>query len=108
MINIKNKHIEFSRGDSGSLVFKFSRNITSSETVVFTVKKHLSGEKMFVPKKIVGTGSDTVTVNLTKTDTNIPVGTYFYDVRIIEGNTVTTPFKPRRFTVLASIGDNTL
>jgi len=107
MINIKNKHIEFTRGDSGSLSFKFSRNITSSETVLFTVKKHISGEKIF-DKQEPGTGTDTITISLTKTDTNIPVGNYFYDIRIISGNTVTTPFKPRRFTVLASIGDNTL
>lgn len=107
MINIKNKHIEITQGDSGTLNFKFSQNMTVNDTILFTVKKHLSGEEIF-HLSATGNGTDEVSIDLATDKTNIEPGIYFYDIRIINGTSVKTPFKPKRFLVIGAVGTNGL
>lgn len=92
------------KNNTAELTFEFTQNgsiypIPIGTNLKFTVKKFLSDsdDKILFSKLIDGDGSNTYTILLSPSDTNIEPGSYFWDIKNVSDN-LTLCF-PDRFII---------
>ena len=93
--------IETFKNNNKTLYFEFKQgeddyNLPVGVVVKFTVKKSTSDSdsEIIFSKEIVGTGESEYSVNLSCSDTNLPVGVYFWDLKdTTNGVTIVGPDK---------------
>lgn len=91
--------IEVFKNNNKTLYFEFKQgedayNLPVGVVVKFTVKKSTSDSdsEIIFSKEIVGTGESEYSVALTNSDTNLPVGVYYWDLKnVTDGVTITAP-----------------
>ena len=87
--NNKTLNIEFFAGDG-------DYNVPVGTKIKFSVKKSINDtdENILITKTITGDGGSDYTIDLTETDTNLPCGVYWWDLKnITDGVTITHPDK---------------
>ena len=110
MLNIQQNDIIVTRGDSLLLRITLQdADLPEGTEARFTVKRRPRDEEPAV-EKTFALEEDTVTLYLAPGDTNLPPGTYYWDLRLIiphegEEDEVRTPMEYAAFTVLEAIGD---
>jgi len=112
MININNntKAIEVTKGDNISFTVTANTDFTNGSTVAFTVKKNSRDIDNVIYKTVTITNSSTrsITISLTKSDTDIIAGRYVYSIRQIKNNECNTPIASSYFTITDVVGSNTV
>lgn len=105
----KKSDIFLIRGDSASITFTISGLDLTGTTVFFTAKPALvddSGDSTAVITKEVTVHSNPTAgvtiIELDSTDTDVTPGTYYYDVQIKDGSTITS-IPARKLTVYADV-----
>ena len=92
--------------DTGDFVFELDNYfLADGDEVVFTVAEELENEQFVLQKKITEFNSDgTATIRLTSEDTNLPIGTYLYDIQINAADgRVDTVIGPAKFKVVGGV-----
>ena len=99
-----------SKGDSEALHIHALNDETfnDGDIIKFTVKRNVNETEGVIEKSVTVVGNNTtdVLINLTKDDTDLEIGNYVYDIRIVNGSVCTTPYKYKRFSIIATVGDN--
>lgn len=107
MLNIDERRIDVSRGDTGMFTVTFTGQDAPEDncTVLISLKKTKDAEEIIWEKRLA-VSNHMITVTLTSDDTNQDYGLYWWDLRIIfRDGTVYTPMLPAPFKVLEVIGD---
>ena len=102
MINVdRNLNINFSFGDTFLLRYRFkSYELASGDKVIFSIKKLESDKESILQGEFTNDGNTYVDVSFTADQmSNVPVGSYKYDLCIISNAEKTTLFFPKSFTV---------
>lgn len=91
--------------DTGDLVISFDDYLLDvGDTVYFTVNDELEKASPRIQKVITEFQNNKAVIRLTSTDTNIPVGTYYYDVEVDTADgRVDTVLGPAKFKVLGGV-----
>lgn len=92
--------------DTGDFVFELDNYfLADRDEVVFTVAEELENEQFVLQKKITEFNPDgTATIRLTSEDTNLPIGTYLYDIQINAADgRVDTVIGPAKFKVVGGV-----
>lgn len=91
--------------DTGDFVISFDDYLLDDgDTVYFTVNDALEKSNPRIQKVITNFVDNKAVVRLTTTDTNIPVGTYYYDVEVNTADgRVDTVLGPAKFKVLGGV-----
>ena len=91
--------------DSGDFVLSFdSYELNEGDTVFFTVNDELEKPNPRIQKVITEFEDNTAIIRLTSQDTNIPVGSYYYDVEVDAADgRVDTIMGPLKFKVLGGV-----
>ena len=87
--NNKTLYIEFTDGAD-------DYNVPVGTTIKFSVKKSVSDsdENILIVKTITGDGGSDYSIDLTATETNLPCGVYWWDLKnVTDGVTITHPDK---------------
>lgn len=105
MLVVDDLDISISRGDNGVLHISMTGDVPENgTTILFSVKKHISDTTPVLEKRISISNAQVI-VELTCQDTDIAIGDYWWDLRIIyAGIMVHTPIKPHRFRILEVVG----
>lgn len=78
-------------------------NLTSSEKLLFGVKKKYTDEEYLILKKVTGV-ANVYTVTIDPADTaDLECGTYFYDVSVESGNNFYNVIESSKFDVRENI-----
>ena len=101
--------IELTGGDSLFFsVFLEGRELPDGAKALFTVKRNPKDEEPLITKEIT-IENNTVKINLSPNDTDLPARTYFWDLRTVfaseVGKEVETPMEYAAFTILQPVGD---
>lgn len=104
-IDRKNR-IRIIKGDTA--VFDVSLDnyvFVGGDTVYFTVKTEVDVEDILIQKIITEFEGNSVKITLSSEDTNIPIGSYVYDIQLnIANNTIVdTIIGPMKFEVLGGV-----
>lgn len=92
--------------DTGDFAFELDNYfLADGDEVVFTVAEELENEQFVLQKKITEFNPDgTATIRLTSEDTNLPIGTYLYDIQINAADgRVDTVIGPAKFKVVGGV-----
>lgn len=91
--------------DTGDLVISFDDYLLDDGDIVFfTVNDELEKNNPRIQKRIVEFVDNKAVIRLTSTDTNIPVGSYYYDVEVNTADgRVDTVLGPAKFKVLGGV-----
>lgn len=91
--------------DTGEFVISFDTyELFEGDTVYFTVNDELEKPNPRIQKVITEFEDNTVIVHLSTEDTNIPVGSYYYDVEVdTPAGRVDTIMGPLKFKVLGGV-----
>ena len=91
--------------DTGDFVISFDDYLLDEgDTVYFTVNDELERSNPRIQKIITEFVDNKAIVRLTSMDTNIPVGTYYYDVEVDTADgRVDTVMGPAKFKVLGGV-----
>ena len=91
--------------DTGDLVVSFDDYLLADGDVVFfTVNDELEKTNPRLQKRIAEFVDNKAVIRLSSTDTNIPVGTYYYDVEVNTADgRVDTVLGPAKFKVLGGV-----
>ena len=91
--------------DTGDFVISFDNYLLDEgDTVYFTVNDGLEKTNPRIQKVINEFVNNKAIIRLTSTDTNIPVGTYYYDVEVDTADgRVDTVLGPAKFKVLGGV-----
>lgn len=107
MLEINRLKIEISKGDTGIITLRFTGDdVPPNDTnALFTVRKNIDSEDKLIEKTLAITDGECI-VPLTVSDTNIPYGRYWWDVRLLyDTGDIYTPMKPAEFRVVEVVGD---
>lgn len=105
MLNATNREVTVSKGDTGSLIIRFSGDVPPDGTeVLVTLKKTAAAAKALWEKRLIALDGQTL-VRLATEDTSLPPGVYSWDVRLLWAGEVITPAPPRPFIILEVVGD---
>ena len=94
--------IKVFKNNNKTLYFEFyvgegvDYDIPIGTVLKFSIKKSVtdSDDEILFSKSIIGDGSSDYTVELTTSDTNLPTGVYYWDLKnITDGVTITHPDK---------------
>lgn len=102
--------IEVTQGDTLFFTIRLTgRDLPEGSVAFFTVKKSPKSDEVLIQKKMDAT-DEFLDVRLYSEDTNLPVRTYYWDVRVLipmddGAYEVETPLEYAAFTILAAIGD---
>lgn len=91
--------------DTGDFVISFDDYLLDEGDVVyFTVNDELEKANPRIQKVISEFSNNKAVIRLTSADTNIPVGTYYYDVEVNTADgRVDTVLGPAKFKVLGGV-----
>ena len=91
--------------DSGDFVISFDNyELNQGDTVYFTVNNELEKPNPRIQKVVNEFEDNQVIIRLTSNDTNIPVGSYYYDVEVDTADgRVDTIMGPSKFKVLGGV-----
>ena len=91
--------------DTGEFVISFDNYLLNEgDTVYFTVNDELEKPNPRIQKVITEIDNNTEIIRLTTTDTNIPIGNYYYDVEVdTPDGRVDTIMGPSKFKVLGGV-----
>lgn len=91
--------------DTGDIVISFDDYLLDEGDVVyFTVNDELEKTNPRIQKVVNEFVKNKAVIRLTTTDTNIPVGTYYYDVEVNTADgRVDTVLGPAKFKVLGGV-----
>lgn len=91
--------------DTGDFVISFDNYLLDEgDTVYFTVNEELEHNNPRIQKVITEFTNNKAVIRLTTTDTDIPVGTYYYDVEVDTADgRVDTVLGPAKFKVLGGV-----
>jgi hypothetical protein len=91
--------------DTGEFVIWLDNYLLDEgDTVYFTVNNALETPKPFIQKKITTFTDHKGLFQLTSKDTDIPVGTYYYDIEVNTADgRVDTVLGPAKFKVLGGV-----
>ena len=104
MLTINGFQITVSRGDTGSVTLNFSGDAPADGvTAVVTLKQKVEAAAPVWEKRLTILGGG-VTFELTRQDTDHAPGVYFWDVRLVNGDSVLTPLTPQPFRILEVVG----
>lgn len=110
MHSISGNDIELTRGDSLLLRVRINGDTPAGTTAEFTVKKNVRDETPVI-FKAMDVANGNVVIHLEPADTDIPVGTYYWDMRLCvpENNgipaLVVTPMEYASLQILDAVGD---
>lgn len=106
MLTVDGLNIQISHGDTAQLTYTFESDAPDNGTVaIFTVKRGAVGNEEILRKEseII---DGIVTFILEHEDTDIPFGSYQYDIRCLyENGDVYTPMPPCAFDIVEVIGN---
>lgn len=78
--------------------------LAEGDTVYFTVNKELEKENPLISKAITTFDDYRAVVRLSSTDTDIPIGTYLYDVQVNTADgRVDTVLGPAKFKIMGGV-----
>lgn len=91
--------------DTGDFIISFDNYLLDEgDTVYFTVNDELEHSNPRIQKVITEFTNNKAVIRLTTTDTDIPVGTYYYDVEVDTADgRVDTVLGPAKFKVLGGV-----
>lgn len=91
--------------DTGDFVVSFNNyTLNTGDLVYFTVNDGLEKTNPFIQKVITDFEDNKAVIRLTSADTDIPVGTYYYDIEVDTADgRVDTVLGPARFKVLGGV-----
>lgn len=91
--------------DSGDFVISFENYLLNEGDVVyFTVNDVLEKPNPRIQKAVNEFENNTAIIRLTSNDTNIPIGTYYYDVEVdATDGRVDTIMGPAKFKVVGGV-----
>ena len=91
--------------DTGDFVVALDNYLLDTgDTVYFTVNKELEKPEPLIQKEITVFTDHTALVHLTTQDTDLPAGTYYYDVEINTADgRIDTILGPAKFKVLGGV-----
>jgi hypothetical protein len=91
--------------DTGDFVISFDDYLLDEgDTVYFTVNDELEKANPRIQKVVNEFTNNKAVIRLTSSDTNIPVGTYYYDVEVNTADgRVDTVLGPAKFKVLGGV-----
>lgn len=91
--------------DTGDFVISFDNYLLDEGDIVyFTVNDELEKNNPRIQKVVNEFVNNKAVIRLTSTDTNIPVGNYFYDVEVNTADgRVDTVLGPAKFKVLGGV-----
>lgn len=91
--------------DTGEFVISFENyELNTGDIVYFTVNDELEKPNPRIQKVVNEFENNTAIIRLTTTDTNIPVGNYYYDVEVdTPDGRVDTIMGPSKFKVLGGV-----
>lgn len=106
MLAIDGLDIQITRGDTAQLIYTFETDIPDNGTIaVFTIKRGAVGSDELLRKESE-ISDGVVTFVLGHEDTNLPFGSYKYDIRCIYDNgDVYTPMSPCALDIVEVIGN---
>lgn len=101
MLEVKGKTISVHRGDAGSFTITFTGDDKPDDgvKVLFSVKRAKAKDAKVVFSRELTVAENAVEVSLTREDTAIAEGTYFWDVCILWTERPWTPMDPEPFIV---------
>ena len=106
MLSVDGYDITLTQGDSTALTFNFYNsddtpyNLSSGEKVCLIVKRNFSNPDVVIYKEEINPGENYVTFNLVPEDTeSVEWGNYIYNIRIMNGSNVFTPFNTSMFKI---------
>lgn len=96
MIEIKDKNIIISKGDTFNVAFSLEGyELADGDKIIFSIKKNIHSEKPLIVKELSGSSeardergdsTDTVQVMIPASEmAALPIGSYIYDLMIISG-----------------------
>ena len=91
--------------DTGAFILNLGNYLLDQgDKVFFTVNNELEKPEPFIQKEITVFNNYQAVIQLTSEDTNIPVGTYYYDIQIDAADgRVDTVVGPAKFKVLGGV-----
>lgn len=91
--------------DTGDFVIALDNYLLDAgDTAYFTVNKELEKPEPLIQKEITVFADHTALVHLTTQDTDLPVGTYYYDVEINTADgRIDTILGPAKFKILGGV-----
>lgn len=107
MIIVDKLTIKASRGDTGTLEIDFEcEEPLVNTTALISVQKN-KGEPYRIWEKRVEIEDNHCALELSHDDTNLPYGTYWWDIRLLSNNDsdIMTPFDPQQFEIVEVVGD---
>ena len=110
MFTIDGKNMELTRGDSFAFAMTFTgRTLPVGTQALFTVKKRVKDDLPVIEKTVRVTDNRAAVQLLPEDTAQLPVGTYFWDMRLLipgeAGTEVRTPMEYASFQLLEVIGD---
>lgn len=107
MLEVKGKTISVHRGDAGSFTITFTGEDKPADgvKVLFSIKRANTRDAPVVRSKEITVGESKAEVSLTREDTALAVGTYYWDVCIMWPDRPWTPMDPEPFIIKAVAHD---
>lgn len=103
--NIDTNMISMIAKDTGDFVISLDNYLLAEgDTVYFTVNKELEKENPLIEKTVTAFENHKAVIRLTSKDTDLPVGTYFYDVQVNTADgRVDTVLGPAKFKIMGGV-----
>lgn len=103
--NIDTNMISMIAKDTGDFVISLDNYLLAEgDTVYFTVNKELEKENPLIEKAVTAFENHKAVIRLTSKDTDLPVGTYFYDVQVNTADgRVDTVLGPAKFKIMGGV-----
>lgn len=104
MLYINGMEISVPRGDGCVLTFTFTSETVNGMECLFSVKRKTCMQNASIEKR-VPIQNQRAQIMLSHEDTDMDVGEYKWDIRILQGGVPNTPIQPQRFCVLEVVGN---
>lgn len=103
--NTETQTISMIAKDTGDFVISIDNYLLAEgDTVYFTVNSGLELENPLISKEIKTFTDNKAVVRLTSTDTDLPIGNYYYDIQVNTADgRVDTVLGPAKFKIMGGV-----
>ena len=105
MLDMCGLDMRISQGDTAVIHIVLENEQTLENALAVVTLKRNVGDRICLWEKRIEVENNQIELPLTKADTNLPARMYWWDIRLIMGDAVQTPFGTHRFEVVEAIGD---
>lgn len=103
--NVDTGMISMIAKDTGDFVVSLDNYLLDDGDIVyFTVNNGLEKENPLISKEVIEFPNNKATIRLTTEDTNLPLGTYYYDIQVNTADgRVDTVLGPAKFKIMGGV-----